>query len=103
MSAHSGRQGSFPRRLLAILAGAATAILASVATIPAAFASVTPGPERPVRAVISGGMPGWQTALIALGAVLLVVAEVAVLDRALATRRAAAAPAATPSASAPAA
>jgi hypothetical protein len=109
MSAHSGRQGSFPQRLLAILAGATATILASVATIPAAFASVAPGPERPVRVVTSGGMPGWQIALIALGAVLLVVATVALLDRALATRRPAAAPApsapvgAVPAASVPAA
>jgi len=103
MSAPSGRRGRFPQRLLAILAGATAAILASVATIPAAFASVAPGPERPVRAVTSGGMPGWQTALIALGAVLLVAATVALLDRALATRRAAAAPSAAPAASAPAA
>jgi hypothetical protein len=104
MSAPSGRRGRFPQRLLAILAGATAAILASVATIPAAFASVAPGPERPVRVVTSGGMPGWQTALIALGAVLLVAATVALLDRALATRRAAAAPAAAaPAAAVPAA
>ena len=109
MSAHSGRRGSFPQRLLAILAGATATILASVATIPAAFASVAPGPERPVRVVTSGGMPGWQIAMIALGAVLLVVATVALVDRALATRRTVAAPAvstpadAVPAASVPAA
>jgi hypothetical protein len=104
MSAPSGRRGRFPQRLLAILAGATATILASVATIPAAFASVAPGPERPGRVVTSGGMPGWQTALIALGAVLLVAVTVALLDRALATRRAAAVPsAAAPAASAPAA
>jgi hypothetical protein len=109
MSAHFGRRGRFPQRLLTILAGATAAILASVATIPAAFASVAPAPERPVRVVTSGGTPGWQIALIALGAVLLVVATIALLDRALATRRTAAAPAAAapspavPAASAPAA
>jgi hypothetical protein len=103
MSAHFDRRGPFPRRLLAILAGTTATILASVATIPAAFAAVTPGPERPVRVVTSGGMPGWQTALIALGAVLLVTITVALLERALATHRAASAPAAVPAASAPAA
>jgi len=110
MVAHLPRQGPYPqrthsrtaapragtrlRRLVAFLAGVAAALLASVATIPAAFASVAPDPARGVRVVTSGGTPGWQTALIALGAVLLVAAAAILLDRALLTRQAASAPAA---------
>ena len=120
MSAHLPRRGPYPqpthprtvapgagtrlRRLVAVLAGVTAALLAPVATIPAAFASVEPDPVRTARVVTSGGMQGWQTALIALGAVLLVAAAAVLLDRALATRRAASVPAASaPAASAPAA
>ena len=39
-------------------------------------------------------MPGWQITVIALGAALLAAAVAVLLDRALATRRAASAPAA---------
>jgi hypothetical protein len=41
--------------------------------------------------VSSGGMAGWQLALIAIGAALLAATVAVVLDRARATRRAAAA------------
>jgi 5'-nucleotidase / UDP-sugar diphosphatase len=119
MFAHLPRQGPSPqpahprtvtpkagtrlRRLVAVLAGVTAALLASVATIPAAFASVEPDPARTSRVVTGGGMPGWQTALIALGAVLLVAAAAVLLDRALATRRPAPAPAApAPASPAPA-
>jgi hypothetical protein len=96
------KAGTRLRRLVAVLAGVTAALLASVATIPAAFASVEPDPARTGRVATAGGMPGWQTALIALGAVLLVVAAAVLLDRALATRRAASAPAApAPAAPAP--
>lgn len=114
MFAHLPRRGPYPhptrpravapkagtrlRRLVAVLAGVTAALLASVATIPAAFASVEPDPARFGRVATGGGMPGWQTALIALGAVLLVAAAAVLLDRALATRRAASAPAAPASA-----
>ena len=110
MFAHLSRQGPYPqpthprtaapragtrlRRVVAVLAGVTAALLASVATIPAAFASVAPDPAPGVRVVSGGGTPGWQTALIALGAVLLVAAAAILLDRALLTRRAASAPAA---------
>lgn len=87
--------GTRLRRLFAVLAGATAALLASVATIPAAFASVEPDPARTARVVTAGGTPGWQTAVIALGAVLLVAAAAVLLDRALGTRRAASAPAAS--------
>jgi hypothetical protein len=120
MFAHLPRRGPYPqpthprtatpgagtrlRRLVAVLAGLTAAVLASVATIPAAFASVAPDPARFGRVATAGGMPGWQTALIALGAVLLVTAAAVLLDRALTTRRAAPAPAdSAPAAPAPAA
>jgi len=119
MSAHLPHQGPYPQpspprtapprraapgagtrlqRLAAVLAGVTAALLASVATIPAAFASVAPNPPR-ISRVVTGGIPGWQIALIALGAVLLVAAATVLLDRALATRR----PASTPTSPVPAA
>jgi hypothetical protein len=98
------RRGTHLRRLVAVLAGVTAALLASVTTIPAAFASVEPDPAHTARVVAGSGMPGWQTALIVLGAVLLVTAAAVLVDRTLATRRAASAPAAAaPAASAPAA
>ena len=100
------KAGTCLRRLAAALAAAAGGLLASAA-IPAAFARVVPdpggyyGPTRPapvpaatVRLVAVGGMPGWQITVIALGAALLAAAVAVLLDRALATRRAASAPAA---------
>jgi hypothetical protein len=97
------RTGTHLRRFVAVLTGVTAALLASVATIPAAFASVEPDPAQ-TRVVAGSGMPGWQSALIVLGAVLLVTAAAVLLDRALATRRAASAAAASaPAASAPAA
>ena len=82
------------RRLAGILAALATALLATAAAAPAAFAKPVPlapgrdatGPPPPVHTVIVGGMPGWQIALIAIAAA--VAASVAVLlDRARAARR----------------
>ena len=86
------RAGTCLRRVVAVLAGVTATLLASVATIPAAFASVEPNPAHTSRVVTGAGMPGWQAALIALGAILLVVAAAVLLDRALATRKAAPAP-----------
>jgi hypothetical protein len=72
------------RRLAAILAGLAGALLAVAAVAPAALAD--PFPPRPpgwdkhpplpppgagIHVVVVGGMPGWQIALIAIGAALL--------------------------------
>ena len=72
------------RRLTAILAGLAGALLAFAAVAPAALAD--PFPPRPpgwdkhpplpppgagIHVVVVGGMPGWQIALIAIGAALL--------------------------------
>ena len=72
------------RRPAAILAGLAGALLAVAAVAPAALAD--PFPPRPpgwdkhpqlpppgagIHVVVVGGMPGWQIALIAIGAALL--------------------------------
>jgi hypothetical protein len=40
-----------------------------------------------VRTVVLGGMPGWQIALIAIGAALAAAAAAVLLDRARAGRR----------------
>jgi hypothetical protein len=82
-------------RLAAILAGLAAAVL--VAT--PAFARLEPDPGAgyvtpasvpspvQVRTIVAGGMPGWQIALIALGAALVAAAAAIVMDRMLASRR----------------
>ena len=103
------------RRLTAALAGLAGALLAFAAVAPAAFARTFPsrppgwdkhpplplghvagpvlGPNRAgypptsyVR-IVTGGMPGWQIALIAIGAALLAATAAVLLDRARAAHR----------------
>jgi len=83
-------------RPAAILA-AATCALLSVAS--AAFAStpvpppggqygpVPGGPPTVTRVIAAGGMPGWQIALIALGAALVAAVAAVTADRTLARRR----------------
>lgn len=94
------RLGTPLRRLAAVLAATACALLASAATIPAAFAMLIPDPGgqyRPVpaapaaatRVITVGGMAGWQITLIALGAALAAAAAAVLADRALAAHRAA--------------
>jgi hypothetical protein len=98
------------RRLAAALAGLAGALLALVAAAPAALASGQPPPPGwnkhpplppghihqpvhlapvpvPVHPVVIGGMPGWQIALIAVGAALIAATVAVLLDRAWAARR----------------
>jgi hypothetical protein len=124
MFTHQPRPGNSPRethpqtatrragprvRWLAAALAAVTGLLASAAAVPAAFAmpvpvpdpggqyattGPAPAPAATVRVIAGGGMPGWQITLIALGAALLAGAVAVLLDRALATRRAASAPAA---------
>ena len=85
------------RRLAGVLAGA---LLALAATAPAALAINRPLPDgRPsfvptipatspaAAAVAAGGMPGWQIALIAIGAALVAATVAVILDRALAARK----------------
>ena len=112
MYAHLSRRGPYPRtagarlrRLSAILAAACCGLLAWAAAVPAAFATPTPqpylrgeygpGPVAPVpattRVIIAGGMAGWQITLIAVGAALVAAVAALLIDRALASRRAASA------------
>jgi hypothetical protein len=95
------------RRLASVLAGLAGVLLASAAAVPAAFAGTDPIPDPPgyigdpyigtapvapvpataVHVISTGGMPGWQITLIAIGAALLAATAAVLLDRARATRR----------------
>jgi hypothetical protein len=84
------------RRLAAVLTGLAGTLLASAAAAPAALAvrvpppggdtGITPAPP-PAVTVVTGGMPGWQIALIAAGAALLAAVLAVLADRARAARR----------------
>jgi hypothetical protein len=92
------RAGERLGRLAAVLAAVTCGLLAVVASGPAAFArpvpppggsfttSVTPVVPATVRVVSSGGMAGWQIALIVIGAALVAAAAAIFLDRALAGR-----------------
>jgi hypothetical protein len=86
-------------RLVAALAAVTCAVLAVAAAGPAAFARpvpppggswttpVTPLAPATVRVISTGGMAGWQIALIAIGAALVAAAAAILLDRTLASRR----------------
>jgi hypothetical protein len=84
------------RRALAVLAGLTAAVLAlgatpAFATIPvpdsdAGYVAPASVPAQ-VRTIVVGGMPGWQIALIAVGAALLAAALAVLADRVLAARR----------------
>jgi len=79
-------------RLAAVLTALICGLLASAATIPAAFAIVLPpGPRTnsplapapaTTRVITVGGMTGWQITLIALGAALVASAATFALGRA---------------------
>jgi hypothetical protein len=89
------------RRLIGILTGLAAAVVTAVAVAPAAFAmEVPPGPLSRYEQVVpvtkhppvpvhtvSIGMPGWQIALIAVGAAIVAAALAVLLDRLWAARR----------------
>ena len=45
--------------------------------------------DTPVRVIATGGMPGWQITLIAVGAALVTAIAAVFLDRVLAARRSA--------------
>jgi hypothetical protein len=86
------------RRIAAVLAGLAAAVLAATP----AFATLEPGPgagyvapasvpaQIQYRTFVASGMPGWQIALIAVGAALLAATMAILADRARAARRPAA-------------
>jgi hypothetical protein len=82
----------------ATLAGLALVWVGLAGAAPSAFAMIpshggtegppVPGPATGVaRTVVVGGMPGWQIALIAVGAALLAAALAVLADRARTARR----------------
>lgn len=93
-------------RLATVLAAVIAGLLAWAAAVPAAFAGtdpipdpagyigdpyigtspVAPVPATTVRVITTGGLAGWQIALIALGAALAAAAAAVLLDRKLASR-----------------
>jgi len=85
------------RRSAVLLAALASTLLTAFTAAPAAFAHAVPPPGAdggtvqtpppPVHVVVSGGMPGWQIALIAVGAALAAAVIAVMLDRSRATRR----------------
>ena len=81
------------RRILAAMATLAGALLA-LAAAPAAYAELPPygggpaGPHTTVRVITTGGMPGWQIALIAVGAALLAATAAVLVDHSRMARKA---------------
>jgi hypothetical protein len=81
------------RRILAAVATLAGTVLAT-ATTTAAHAALPPhggGPasaDTPVRVIATGGMPGWQITLIAVGAALVAGAVAILADRSWTARKA---------------
>ena len=81
------------RRTFAAVTALASGVLA-LATAPAAFAMPLPPPDccdsgvsGSVTLIAGGGMPGWQIALIAVGAALAAAVLAVLLDRARAARK----------------
>ena len=85
------------RRVAGVLAGLASILLGLSTTAPAAHATLPPPepagtggaipPPAETSIVITGGMPGWQITLIAVGAALCAAIAAVFLDRARAARR----------------
>jgi hypothetical protein len=83
------------RRIAIVLAGIAGSVLAVLSGATAAFAYPVPPPGGPagpvqqlkVQPIVTGGMPGWQIALIAIGAALFAAALAVTLDRARTAHR----------------
>ena len=83
------------RRFAVVLAGLAAAVLLATPAFArlepdpgAGYVAPTPVPAQiQYRTIVAGGMPGWQIALIAVGAALLAAAVAVLADRARAARR----------------
>jgi len=94
------RLGRLATVLATVLTTVISGLLASAAAATAAFANPVPigdgGPvplapvPAAVRVISTGGMTGWQVALIAAGAALAAAAAAVLLDRRLAGHRRAA-------------
>jgi hypothetical protein len=85
------------RRFARVLAGLAGTLLAFVTVAPALATMPPPDPGEPaappvVHTVVTGGMPGWQIALIAAGAALIAAVLAVLADRVWVARRQVAAP-----------
>jgi hypothetical protein len=81
------------RRIFAVMATLAGAVLTFATTTAASAMRVPPPGEGsgiappPVRVIAEEGMPGWQIILIALAAALAAAAVAVLLDRARAARK----------------
>jgi hypothetical protein len=93
----TGQAGARLGRLATVLAAVIVGLLASAAAATAAFANpvpvgdggtlpVAPAPAA-VQVISTGGMAGWQVAVIAAGVALAAAAAAVFLDRRLAGRR----------------
>ena len=74
------------RRIAAVLGACAASVLVTLAGATTAFAYDVPAPGGPagppqVHTIVAGGMPGWQIALIAIGAAIFAAALAVTLDR----------------------
>jgi len=80
-------------RLTALLTALASALLAATAIpafaqhLPPDQGTLAPGSQLPVHTVVAGGMPGWQIALIAIGAAVTAAVAAVYLDRTQAARQ----------------
>ncbi|HUB21658.1 MAG TPA: hypothetical protein VMA97_04545 [Streptosporangiaceae bacterium] len=89
------------RRSVGVVVGLAATLLVALGATPAFATLPVPGgnfgpatgvpasvpAQVQVRTIVAGGMPGWQIALIAVGAALLAAAAAVFADRVLAARR----------------
>ena len=93
----TGQVGARLGRLATVLAAVISGLLASAAAATAAFANPVPVGDRgilpiapapaTVRVISTGGMAGWQIALIAAGTALAAATAAVFADRKLAGRR----------------
>ena len=79
-------------RCLGIVASLGGALLSLAVAAPAALATIPdpgggPGSQPASLTVVTGGMPGWQIALIAVGAASVAAVAALLLDRAWVARR----------------
>jgi len=90
---HHCRHFRCVRRIVAVLGGFAASVLGTLTGATAAFAYPVPPPGGPVQpppqvhTIVTGGMPGWQIALIAIGAAIFAAALAVTLDRARTAHR----------------
>ncbi len=76
--------GGFAASVLVVLTGATAAFAYPIPPSGGSGGQVQP---PPVHTIVTGGMPGWQIALIALGAAIFAAVLAVTLDRARTARR----------------